>query len=176
MSPQLAALFAQHRTAILGGGVAAVAGLALLRRKKAASTPVGATAGASVPGTIPAAAVVPAGSTGAGGYDSSSFDVYNALQPELEQLRQTVGTPAAAAPTPIASTLFAPTMSGRYVSYGTAPGSPIEEIESDGSLYHLNPAEWKQVYSRGPVDAVHATGPAPTDYNHDANILASIKS
>lgn len=102
MSPQLAAYFAAHRTAILGGGAAAVAGLALLRRKRAATVPAGATAGATVPGTIPAAAV--AGPTA--GYDSSNYDVYSALQPELEQLRQTIGASAAAAPAPASSPLL----------------------------------------------------------------------
>lgn len=92
-----AALFAAHRTAILGGAAAAVAGVALLNKRKNAGS---ATAGATVPGTIPASAVVPDGGSIGGAYDSTSYDLYNALQPELEQLRQTQGQPVGPVPAP----------------------------------------------------------------------------
>lgn len=91
-----AALFAAHKTAILGTAAAGVVGLALLNKRKAAAGGRSATPGATIPGTIPAAAVTASG----GAYDSTSYDLYNALQPELEQLRQTVGhsTPDIPAP------------------------------------------------------------------------------
>lgn len=141
---QLSALFAEHKTAVLGSAAAAVAGLALIQRKKAAG---GSTAvGARVPGTIPAAAVVPDGGTVGGGYDSTSYDLYNALQPEIgqilaaQQAQQTggAGDGAAAAPTPIASTLFAPTYNGKYVHFSSGQTA---EVESDGSLLNLTPQE-----------------------------------
>lgn len=148
MGEELSALFAQHRTAVLGGGAVLVAGLAYLRRKKGAA-PAGASAGATVPsglaGTIPAAAVAPSG-----GYDSTSYDLYNSLQSEIsgiaEQNRQTVGSSAAAAPTPIASTLFQPTYNGNYAR--TPDGQGVE-IESDGSLFHINDKAAQQIAGQG---------------------------
>lgn len=145
----LQALFAEHKTAVLGAAAAAVAGLALLQRKKAAAAGgAGATTvGATVPGTLPAAAVIPAGGSIGGGYDSSSYDLYNALQPEISQILQqqqaqqtggTTGGGVTAAPAPIASTLFAPTYNGNYVHFTSGETA---EVESDGSLYNLTQQE-----------------------------------
>lgn len=176
MNPQLSALFAQHRTAVLGGGAVAVAALALWQKRKKATGAAGAaTAGAAVPsiaGTIPAAAVVPGGSVGSG-YDSSAYDVYNALQPQLEQLRQTQGTTAAAAPAPVASTLFAPTYDNNYVRY--ADGTTAE-VESDGSLLWLNQDQYNQAgkLAGGPIPAVNLpqrTAPSKI-YNTGENLAA----
>ena len=157
MNPgQLSALFAAHKTAILGGGAAAVAGLALYQRKKGGAGAGASTVGARVPGTIPAAAVVPAGgSVGAGGYDSSSFDTYNALQPEIDQILQrqeaqqtggTAGGGVTAAPAPVASTLLSPSSSNNYVRF--ADGQ-IDQVESDGSLYWLSPTESAKAFGKG---------------------------
>lgn len=88
-----AALFAAHKTAVLGAAAAGVAGLALLKRKSAST----ATAGAATPGTA-AGGSVPA--DGFMGPDSSAYDVYNALMPELDALRQTVGQPVGPVPAP----------------------------------------------------------------------------
>lgn len=150
MNPaQLSAYFAAHKTAVLGGAAAAVAGLALYRKHQAASG-TGTTAGATVPGTLPAAAIV-----GAQGPDSSGFDLYNAVQPEIDQILQqmqanqtggTTGGGTTAAPTPIASTLFNPTRSGKYVRF--ADGQ-IDEVEKDGSLLWLNPSEARSVFGTG---------------------------
>lgn len=124
-----AALFAAHKTAILGGAAAAVAGLALLSKRKK-PTGVATTAGVTVPGTIPAAAI--ASGTGLGGsYDSSAFDAYNALQPELEQILQTVGssTPKVPAPAP-ASPLF---KDGFYAMAGGPANEAVYQYK-DGQL------------------------------------------
>ena len=135
---QLQAYVEQHKPVVLGVAAAGVAGLALLRRKRAASAGATGPATSQPAGTIPAAAVVPSQQT-ASTYDSSAYDVYNALSGQLEQMRQTVGTPAATqAPKPIASTLFAPSGTGNYVRY---KNGTIGEVESDGSIYGIAPGE-----------------------------------
>jgi hypothetical protein len=151
---QLAAWFKANKTEALMVGGAAVAGLALYKRKTgAAGAPSGVTAGAVAPGTMPAAAVVPAGG---GSYDSSAWSAYNALQDEIgtlarqnEAARQTgaAGSGASAAVKgPLASTLLAPSGSGRYVQNGNGT---IAEVESDGSLYGMQLGEWLPFYNSG---------------------------
>jgi len=141
MNPaQLQAYVEQHKPVVFGVAAAGVVGVALLRRKKAGGDVAAAPAKAQPAGTIPAAAVVPSQQT-ASTYDSSAYDVYNALTGQLEQLRQTVGgAPATtqAPPKPIASTLFAPSGTGNYVRY---KNGTIGEVESDGSIYGIAPGE-----------------------------------
>lgn len=130
---QLSTLFEQHKTAVLGSAAAAVAGLALIQRRKATAGAAGSTTvGARVPGTIPAAAIEP---QSAGAYDSTSYDLYNALSGQLEQLAQTgSSTGAAQAPEPVSSSLFAPTGTGEWVRFADGVTA---EVESDGSLFGL---------------------------------------
>lgn len=171
MNPaQLSAYFAAHKTAILGGAAAAVAGLALYRKHAAAAgTPT--TGGVTLAGTTPAAAIV-----GAQGPDSSSYDLYNAMQPELEQLLQTgASSGGVTAPPPVASGLFAPSGSGKLVSYSNG----LYEMESDGSLYHLAPSEWAKIVADngGKKPAASAlSGPAPgSSYSGQGNLSSFIK-
>jgi hypothetical protein len=89
-----AALFAAHKGAVLGVAAAGVAGLALMKRKSSGSAPAAAAAGAGA--TLPASVAA----DGFMGPDSSAYDVYNALQPELDALRQTVGTGVGSVPAP----------------------------------------------------------------------------
>lgn len=172
---QLAAYFEAHKPLVLGGAAAGVAALAVLQRRKKAAAPAGASAGAAVPGTIPAAAVVPATGSIGGAYDSSSYDTYNAMQPILEQILQTTSQSGITKlPDPVASNLFAPTASGKYVQLG----SSINEVESDGSMYGLSPTEWDQLSALpnrpanfsfqilGPND-----GTSSTPYSTKANLL-----
>jgi len=178
---QLSAYFAAHKTAVLGTAAAAVAGLALIQRKKTAGAAGATTAGATVPGTIPAAAVVPAGGTIGGGYDSSSFDLYNAFQPEIDQIlqlqqaQQTGGTAGGginAAPAPVASTLLSPSYDGNYVRF--ADGQ-VDEVEGDGSLLWLNPSEAKKAFGggswAGKVNQLTVKAPSSV-YNTGKNLLA----
>jgi len=169
---QLSAYFAAHKTAVLGSAAAAVAGLALYQRRKGTSGAGGATtAGATVPGTIPAAAVEP---QSLGAYDSTSFDLYNALQPEIEQILQTgTSSGGAAAPSPVASSLLSPSYDGNYVRF--ADGQ-IDEVESDGSLLWLNPSEGKKAFGptgnwKGKVNQLTVKAPANV-YNTGKNLLA----
>lgn len=76
MSFNPGAFFAQHHKAVLVAGGAGAVGLGLLHHKSTAA------AASSTTG----AAVTPTGTAGqAGTYDSSANDVYNALQPQIEQ-------------------------------------------------------------------------------------------
>lgn len=162
---QLGAWFRANKTEALLVGGAGVAGLALYTRKKnTAAAAAGVTAGASAPGTIPAAAVV--SGSGVPTYDSSSYDLYNALQDEIGTLAHqnegaaqtgaTGSSVSAAVKGPIASTLLAPTGSGQLARYGTG----IYEVEADGSLYGENLHEWQ------------ATG-SPTNYVQLGSTLPS---
>jgi hypothetical protein len=159
MNPeQLRALFAQHKTAALGVAGAGVVGLALLQRKK--RTTGGSPA--SPAGTIPAAAVVPSSSVQGAFPDTSAVEVYNSLSEQLQKVlsqqdAQTSNSNGGlTAPAPIASTLFAPTYSGAYAT--TSTGQPVE-IETDGSLFHLNTNFIEQVKQKGGTYSVLAQDP-----------------
>lgn len=186
MNPeQLSALFAQHRPVVLGAGAAAVAGLALWQKKKKATGAGAATAagnvgatGTGVAGSIPAAAV----QSQAAGYDSTSFDVYNALQPELEMLRnqqdqQTGGAGSGiSAPAPVASSLLSPTYNGHYVRFNDGA---VDEVENDGSLYWLSPSEHATAFANagghwdasGLVDQLQVASPTAGIYSTGSNLL-----
>lgn len=141
MNEQLAALWGQHRTALMVGGAAGVAGLAYLKRKKGGGGttigPGGTVLGAVSPQTVPASG---------GAYDSSATDVYNSLQSELEQLTKPAQGAPLSVPAPIASTIFQPTYNGNY---GRLPNGEGVEIESDGSLFHINDQAANQIASQG---------------------------
>jgi hypothetical protein len=121
----------QNRKPLLITGAAVAGGLGLLtaRKGKTAGDPplaeTGMTAnGATLTGTVPA-------------YNSSSSDLYNAIQPQLENLQSifdATKSPIPVAPPPIASTIFAPTKTGKYLhnQYGG-----YLEVQNDGSLFAL---------------------------------------
>jgi len=102
-----AAYIAAHKAVVVGGGAATAVGLGLYKRH--AKTTQAAQAPAQPGGSTIAGYGMPA--TGAAGsYDSSANDVYNAIQPQLEQTQGILRTvldklnsapapaPAAAAP------------------------------------------------------------------------------
>lgn len=134
MGPKLQALFAEHKTAILGVSAVGVAGLALLNRRKA---PGGGSpaVGASPAGTIPAAAVVPGAG---GGYDSSAYDVYSALQSQLQQMNRVNSAPA-----PTSSSLLSPGF------YRKAGGTTIWQIDGQGQRNDLTLGEWQDFAKKG---------------------------
>ena len=188
MNPQFAAFFNAHKVQILGGGAAAVAALGYYQRKKnAGSSTTSTTAGATIPGTIPAAAVVDSSGSTTATYDSTAFDIYDALQSQITDLasQQQTSSPAtspasspasgaAATPPPIASTLYAPADSGRLASYANG----LYEVESDGSLYHLSPSEWQGLIKSNGGKKPGATaiaGNAPTSYGGSGNLANFIK-
>jgi hypothetical protein len=171
---ELPAYLAAHKPVAFGAAAVGVVGLALWQKRRA--TAGAPAAGGAVPGTLPAAAVVSPSATGSGGaYDSTSFDLYNALQPEIDQLMATRGPSVTSAPAPVASMLFAPTGSGQLV--GFADGS-VREVESDGSTYHLSlPELGALTQANGGRQPTITTlpGAAPTsEYSYTANLASKI--
>lgn len=80
----LEAFLRQHRNASLAGAGVAVAGIAvLMRRRSSASSTSGVQDTASPTSYTTTGA---AGAGGSGTYDSTSNDVYNSLQPQIEDL------------------------------------------------------------------------------------------
>jgi hypothetical protein len=172
VNAQLSALLTQHKTAVLGAGGAAVVGLALLQRKKTAA---GASA---VPGAAarPVASATYPGGVAPAAYNSSASDVYNAIQPLFDQLSRATSTPSAipVPASPMAATLSAPTYTGQYVAYGD--GS-VQEVQGDGSLYHLSLPEYGDVQRRfGSVNPAALAGPAPSDYSYTANLQTKVNT
>lgn len=153
---QLSATFEANKVPILATAAAGVAGLALWQRHKAgsSSTSTPAQGVATVPSYSAGSQL--AATTGAGGvYDSSSSDLYGAIQPQLESLGSQVSdlnsklnsVPVSTAPSsPIAGSLFAPSSSTNIVRYGDGN---IVQVQSDGSQLSLTPDEWRGLYSKG---------------------------
>lgn len=173
----LSAYFAAHKVAILGGGAAAVAALGFYQHKKASSSTATTTSGATVPGTIPAAAVVSSGA-GSATYDSTAFDIYDSLQQQISDVasQQQTGTTSgtsSATPVPIASTLFAPSYNGQYVRF--ADGQ-VDEVQSDGSLLWLDGTQSQQAFASkggswvGNVDQLTYNHPTTGVYNTGQNL------
>jgi hypothetical protein len=173
---QLQAWAAQNKVALLGVGAAGAVLLGLRTRSRASG-------GAKQPaGTLPAAAVVPANGLQATGstYDSSAYDVYNALQSELgpflqAQANQTGTSSGVTSVPPIASTLFRPSGTGQYAQYGNGT---VAEIESDGSQLGLTYGQWNDLIGTGAkVTQVLPVG-APagnTAYYETSGNLANVK-
>lgn len=99
----------RNKRGLMIAGAAAVGTLALLARKKAGGDTPTAGAAASGSSTSPTS-----GSTSAGGYttyppyDSSGSDVYGAIQPQLEELRDMFGQIPTAVGEAVAGALPAP--------------------------------------------------------------------
>lgn len=157
MTP-LPVLFAAHKTAVLGAAAAGVAGVALLQKRKKTTT--GTAAAASPAGTIPAAAVVPSSGVQGAFPDTSATDVYNQLEGQLERL-QANGSQAVPVPTPVASSLYAPSSdSNTFVRYG--PNGMVTQVEADGSQLGLTYDQWQSLAANG-AQAPNIGGPAPTN-------------
>lgn len=120
---QLQAFVEAHKMELAAGGAVLVGGLALAKRKKAgAATPTAAGAAASPQTGLPGTAT----------YDSSASDVYNSIQPELEQLQQLITQQSSASPIPVAAApapapIYAPAPAAAAVPTAvpppTAPGT-----------------------------------------------------
>lgn len=162
-SPSPAELFAQHKTAVLGAAAAGVVGLALLQRKKSTKAP----AGPGVAGTIPAAAVVPSSGVQGAYPDTSSQQVYDALEGQLERLQAGQAKPV---PTPVASALFAPQGTGNYALYSNGT---VAEIESDGSQLGLSQGQWDPLRAAGAKPTVTLPGASSGAFYTTAGNLAA---
>lgn len=158
-------------------------GLAYMTLRKAGSSAAGAsTPSAALSTAGPSASLGTGSGQLAGGYSDGT----QGLQAWLAQISDQLGgmeanLPADAGqgvtpqtPSPLASTLSAPTFSGQYVGY-TGTGA-VEEVESDGSLFHLSPGQWNTVgahFGAAP-GVVSIQGNAPSDYTSDGNLRAYV--
>jgi hypothetical protein len=162
---QLSAMLQQHKLPVLGAAAAGVVLLGLRSRKKSSGAAV--AAGPRPAGTLPAAAVVPAG-----GPDNSAFQVYDSLHSELgafmeQQAAQTNARSGISSVPPIASTLFAPAGTGQLV--GLSDGTTAE-IESDGSLFGLSAQQGWQQWEKAKGQVTAVSGPAPLYYSTAGNV------
>lgn len=156
--------FEQNKKTVAVAGAVVVGGFGLMKARKG-------KAGGETP---PARTVGDMGPAGAAGfaqsapYDSSSSDVYNQLQPQIERLQQRLESPIPVPVPPAASSMFAPTGRGNYVRYDNGT---IAEVQSDGSLYGLNPDEWNKVASGG-ATFTRLVGPQPNIYTGSGNLTS----
>jgi hypothetical protein len=168
MTP-LPVLFATHKGAFLAAGAAGVAGLAMLQRKKSSTT---GTSSTSTPaGTIPGAGVISSAGVQSAYPDTSSTAAYNQLEGQLERLQASQAVPV---PTPIASSLFAPNLTGRYVR---GQDGSIAEIETDGSLYGLTGGDWASIEKSsgglGSTPLTQLSTALPSFYNVQTNLATA---
>jgi hypothetical protein len=146
----LRAGFEKNKKPLAIFGAVSVAGLAVVARRRSAMGTATSTASTSTSSTTPAAAAK-YGATTQQAYDSTGSDVYNALQPQIEQLQQlarqipvagATGTPAAT-PTSFAR------KPGTQAVYGVLP---------DGTRQWETASQWAGLGAPGFLD-VQATDP-----------------
>lgn len=174
----LSALFAQHRTAVLGGGAAAVVGLALLnKKKKAAATNTGTIPVTGANGSVSYATPTDTPTYG-NTPGTSSADIYNLLNDQLQAAirQQTTPIPVAAQPAtsgPLAATMYAPSASKRFVRFSNGQ---IDQVQSDGSLLWLTGSEASSLFGKGgwkgKVDQLPTAPPAHV-YSTAGNLAAA---
>lgn len=128
--PGLQAWARQHRLQLMAGGAGAVVLLALVARRRASTS---AASGSASP-----TRVVPPGSSygdpqdfrgaaGAGVYDSTASDVYNSLQPQIEQVQRSIEALAGLAPgTPIEPVVTMPEAAPKPPPAPTSPTSTYQ--------------------------------------------------
>lgn len=107
----LKASLLRNKTGLAVAGAAIVAALALRARAKSSTSASSSSTGtiANPSGASPTPSYYTAGNAGATGFDSSASDVYNALQPQIEQvnasiadLKNTIPVPSTVTTTPAA--------------------------------------------------------------------------
>lgn len=162
MNPRLQALrtWAGKNRVVLGGGAAAlVVGVAVLRSRKGGGS--GAAASTTTGGASPNGQL--AGVNGAA-YDSTDSDVYNAIQPQIESVRDlllkiqdgnlvsTIPTPAlpggATSETQPTVEQAAPTLDRISTNWGSSSGSIYNGQLSDGRTVAINQNDvWSGTFS-----------------------------
>lgn len=136
----------RNKVPLGAGGVAVVGLLAWRARTAKASSSATPAAGTS---PVPSSYSVGTQTAGATGYDSTASDVYNAIQPQLEQLsnlwskNQAIPIPVPAAP--VAAAPHAAPQSLGYVSVqpaaGTGPNGSIQQLFDNGTSRWISYAE-----------------------------------
>lgn len=147
----LQATLTRNKGPLAAAGALVVVVLALRARtngKIAAAGTTTPTATAAGVSATPYAYSAGGQTSGASGYDSSASDVYNAIQPQLEQLQQLYsqipvpGTPTSVpttSPTPTPAPTPAPTVQGYYRRTGT---QAVYKAMSDGTLQWVDRAQY----------------------------------
>ncbi len=152
MSADLGALFAQHKRTLAFIGAAAVGGLALMQARGRDSS-AGDASGVVMPHIDrastnggPTAAWPIAG--GFAPYDSTSSDLYNALQPQIEYLQRLSEKQAeqAGGAIPVAS---ASPAAGIKAGFYKMAGTPNVYRIADGKIDYLTPQQLKAMLPKG---------------------------
>lgn len=166
-----------HREEIIM--VASVVGvlLAYFTFKRSSGTP----AASSSPQTLTTGSGV-LSSGQVAGYDQNAMaGLQTMLANQSDLLRNLVSSStsstgaAPSVPTPLAAGLDNPMFTGNYLQYGD--GS-VQEVEADGSLFHLSLPQFGQVVQRngGTPATVNVAGGAPTDYSTTSNLLTRVNA
>lgn len=170
---QLTGWIQQNKKPLAIAGAVGVGGLALMQRGKSG----GGDAGGGP--MVDAAPTSGAGArygltTGGGAYDSTASDVYNAIAPQLEEVRDLLNQqnkpPVPVVAPPKASTMYAPTGTGNYawLSNGVSV-----EVQDDGSLFGMTGEQLKSIMSRDPNAKLSKWGSAPKFYAAETNARAA---
>ncbi len=131
---RLRAAFTKNRVAIGALGAAAVGALAWRARSEKSTATAQTTSDAQA---APAgSSALPSYYTG-GAYDSTASDIYNAIQPQLEELRDLWGQ------IPVPGTPTTPTTSPYANGYYQAPGDSAIFKYDDGNLDFLTFGEYQ---------------------------------
>ncbi|MCL1872163.1 MAG: hypothetical protein FWF90_17375 [Promicromonosporaceae bacterium] len=152
VSAKLQAAFTKHKGPVLACAAAVVLFLAWRARKGAGGDTTSSTTSLSTTSTpvTGGGGATPAYYTaGTGAYDSTSSDVYNALQPQIEYLQQLASQIPVNDPTAGSSSTSSssPIDKGRALSAadqlvrGSASGT-IYRVESDGTTTPISSATW----------------------------------
>lgn len=146
MKPTLAKLraaFTKNRVTLGALGVVAVAALAWRAR-----TTQGAADATDSDVSQPAGTSTSPSYYTAGAYDSTATDIYNAIQPQLEELRQI------ASQIPVPGTETTPAASPSYATgYYRQAGSPhIFYYDDSGKLDYISSTEFKKLGTPKPID------------------------
>ncbi|MBN9375100.1 MAG: hypothetical protein J0I40_06865, partial [Cellulomonas sp.] len=113
MLTNLRAGFARNKKTLAILGAVAVAGFALLMRNRAKTTAAAAAPATSYSNGAGATSSTPYATTSTSTYDSTASDVYNSLQPQIEQLQQMLSS------TPVPNTSASPSVpDGFYQAAG----------------------------------------------------------
>lgn len=172
----------KHRDEILVISSVLLVVLAWLSLRKTSSSATAAS-GAGYLSPTSAAQAGLAGSGAVGGYSAAAQQGLQTLlanqSDQLSTLESAVTNltgSGSSTPTSIASSLSSPLPSGALLNF--AGDGALEQVQSDGSLYHLNPAEWAGLQSRGATygQILNVGGNAPTDYSATSNLLRQVKA
>jgi hypothetical protein len=158
---QLRASIEQNKKGLAIAGAAGVAGLALLNKNRGGSAPAGEGAPAS--GGRYGLSSTPLPASG-GVYDSSSSDVYNAIQPQLEELGRLMTEAKSPIPVP------APPKWGPGL-YQIADNTTVYAVDEAGNRDWLNVGEFAAMQDRLGRRPDTTLVPVDSSFWNDTNLV-----